>query len=72
MSGTKKTREEWLKEQYPAIFDTMREAKLPVWAQFKLADLRELLLTEAADNDGLRVDIERQGAVINRLRQEAE
>ncbi|MEV5330830.1 hypothetical protein [Streptomyces werraensis] len=68
MSGIEKTREEWLKEQYPALFDTTREAKLPVWAQFKLDDLRELLLAEAADNDGLRADIERQSETIDHLR----
>ncbi|MFF7800220.1 hypothetical protein [Streptomyces olivaceus] len=59
MSNADQTRAEWLTEQYPDTFDTEREGKLPVWAQVKLNRLRSLLLAEAADNDGLRADIER-------------
>lgn len=68
MSDVGKTRAEWLRENYPAFFDTSREGKLPVWAQFKLADLRDLLMVEAADNDGLRADIEHLNATVDHLR----
>ncbi|MBQ0949217.1 hypothetical protein [Streptomyces sp. RK76] len=67
MSNT--NRAEWLTEQYPHIFDTEREAKLPVWAQIKFAKMRELLLAEAADNDGLRADIERHTTAFDLLKE---
>ncbi|MGW8630580.1 hypothetical protein [Streptomyces sp. NPDC055793] len=64
------SRGDWLAEQYPHIFETEREAKLPVWAQIKFAKMRELLLAEAADNDGLRADIERHTAAFDLLKEE--
>ncbi|WP_031513650.1 hypothetical protein [Streptomyces sp. NRRL F-5123] len=50
---------EELKRTYPKLFENEREAKLAAWAQFKLADLRDLLMSEAREKDMLREEIQR-------------
>ncbi|QOV06178.1 hypothetical protein KGG72_gp48 [Streptomyces phage Salutena] len=41
------SRPEYLIERYPTLMSSEREARLPKWAQVKLADLRLLLMQEA-------------------------
>jgi hypothetical protein len=41
------TRPEFLIQRYPTLMSSEREARLPKWAQAKLADLRLLLMQEA-------------------------
>ncbi|MEV7238666.1 hypothetical protein AB0N06_33485 [Streptomyces sp. NPDC051020] len=64
------TRPEELIKRYPTLFDSEREAKLPVWAQAKLGDLRLVLLGEAEESDHLRADIDRMSGTIDRLNTE--
>lgn len=42
----------YLTEAHADLFDDSRDSKLPVWAQWKLRDLRRLLLEEA-DNHSM-------------------
>ncbi|QBI99415.1 hypothetical protein SEA_CAELUM_55 [Streptomyces phage Caelum] len=50
------TRPEYLIERYPTLMSSEREARLPKWAQAKLADLRLLLMQEASKyEDALEV-----------------
>lgn len=51
MSDERTTRPEFMIQRYPKLFDTEREARLPLWARNKLADLRLLLLQEAGKYD---------------------
>ncbi|MFB8351025.1 hypothetical protein ACFQ7W_05445 [Streptomyces niveus] len=52
-------RPEKLKQEYADLFKVEREEKLPVWAQIKLNQLRDLLIKEADEGDLLREEIER-------------
>ncbi|ATI18837.1 hypothetical protein SEA_DIANE_53 [Streptomyces phage Diane] len=53
------TRPEYLIQRYPTLMSSEREARLPKWAQAKLADLRLLLMQEASGYEDALTQIER-------------
>ncbi|QDP44270.1 hypothetical protein KGG70_gp14 [Streptomyces phage Celia] len=52
-------RAEFYQTREADLFDNERDAKLPVWAQIKLAKLRSLLLEEARSHSLTIVELER-------------
>jgi hypothetical protein len=56
------SRPEYLIGRYPTLMSSEREARLPKWAQAKLADLRLLLMQEASKyEDALEVIEQMEG-----------
>lgn len=53
------TRPEFLIQRYPTLMSSEREARLPKWAQAKLADLRLLLMQEAGRYEDALNEIDR-------------
>jgi hypothetical protein len=53
------TRPEFLIQRYPTLMSSEREARLPKWAQAKLADLRLLLMQEAGRYEDALEQIDR-------------
>jgi hypothetical protein len=56
------TRPEFLIQRYPTLMSSEREARLPKWAQAKLADLRLLLMQEAGRYEDALEQIDRLGS----------